>query len=196
MADLTSLRNAHTILHNTKWDHINNYNCMFIFSNKYSKLGIPAALNTSKVRLESNEEEVYMNSVAVPQLGSSSLEKYIDHRYFETFDKTNSMDIDIKFTDHDDFSLYRFFTSYIFAQRLAYPEEYYFDLVISNILDHTNAGKLSPLIRYTNCMIQSIGNLDFNNTLASDVFASFNVQIKSPKYELLYKNDAISSNCQ
>ncbi len=179
-----NLKDAYNKIINTNFSHNNNFNVMFAFGNNYANLGMPNEYKTIKNSLETNGEDVYIDNSTMPQLVSSPIENYIDHRMFATSNYFSSSDVTIRFNDHDTMSLYRFFTAYFICQRDNYPNDYYFSVSFIKLKDNTGE-KDTQIVRYDNCLITNISSIDFNNANSTGVLLPVEVTIHTTKSSLL-----------
>lgn len=179
-----NLKDAYNKIINTNFSHNNNFNVMFAFGNNYANLGMPNEYKTIKNSLETNGEDVYIDNSTMPQLVSSPIENYIDHRMFATSNYFSSSDVTIRFNDHDTMSLYRFFTAYFICQRDNYPNDYYFSVSFIKLKDNTGE-KDTQIVRYDNCLITNISSIDFSNANSTGVLLPVEVTIHTTKSSLL-----------
>lgn len=178
-----NLKDAYNKIINTNFSHNNNFNVMFTFGNNYVNLGMPNEYKTIKNSLETNGEDVYIDNSTMPQLVSSPIENYIDHRMFATSNYFSSSDVTIRFNDHDTMSLYRFFTAYFICQRDNYPNDYYFSVSFIKLKDNTGE-KDTQIVRYDNCLITNISSIDFSNANSTGVLLPVEVTIHTTKSSL------------
>ena len=179
-----NLKDAYNKIINTNFSHNNNFNVMFAFGNNYANLGMPNEYKTIKNSLETNGEDVYIDNSTMPQLVSSPIENYIDHRMFATSNYFSSSDVTIRFNDHDTMSLYRFFTAYFICQRDNYPNDYYFSVSFIKLKDNTGE-KDTQIVRYDNCLITNISSIDFSNANSTGVLLPVEITIHTTKSSLL-----------
>lgn len=179
-----NLKDAYNKIINTNFSHNNNFNVMFTFGNNYVNLGMPNEYKTIKNSLETNGEDVYIDNSTMPQLVSSPIENYIDHRMFATSNYFSSSDVTIRFNDHDTMSLYRFFTAYFICQRDNYPNDYYFSVSFIKLKDNTGE-KDTQIVKYDNCLITNISSVDFSNANSTGVLLPVEVTIHTTKSSLL-----------
>ena len=179
-----NLKDAYNKIISTNFSHNNNFNVMFTFGNNYANLGMPNEYKTIKNSLETNGEDVYIDNSTMPQLVSSPIENYIDHRMFATSNYFSSSDVTIRFNDHDTMSLYRFFTAYFICQRDNYPNDYYFSVSFIKLKDNTGE-KDTQIVRYDNCLITNISSIDFSNANSTGVLLPVEITIHTTKYSLL-----------
>ena len=178
-----NLKDAYNKIINTNFSHNNNFNVMFTFGSNYVNLGMPNEYKTIKNSLETNGEDVYIDNSTMPQLVSSPIENYIDHRMFATSNYFSSSDVTIRFNDHDTMSLYRFFTAYFICQRDNYPNDYYFSVSFIKLKDNTGE-KDTQIVRYDNCLITNISSVDFSNANSTGVLLPVEVTIHTTKSSL------------
>ena len=179
-----NLKDAYNKIISTNFSHNNNFNVMFTFGNNYANLGMPNEYKTIKNSLETNGEDVYIDNSTMPQLVSSPIENYIDHRMFATSNYFSSSDVTIRFNDHDTMSLYRFFTAYFICQRDNYPNDYYFSVSFIKLKDNTGE-KDTQIVRYDNCLITNISSIDFSNANSTGVLLPVEITIHTTKSSLL-----------
>ena len=179
-----NLNDAYNRIISTNFSHNNNFNVMFTFGNNYANLGMPNEYKTIKNSLETNGEDVYIDNSTMPQLVSSPIENYIDHRMFATSNYFSSSDVTIRFNDHDTMSLYRFFTAYFICQRDNYPNDYYFSVSFIKLKDNTGE-KDTQIVRYDNCLITNISSIDFSNANSTGVLLPVEITIHTTKSSLL-----------
>ena len=179
-----NLKDAYNKIINTNFSHNNNFNVMFTFGSNYVNLGMPNEYKTIKNSLETNGEDVYIDNSTMPQLVSSPIENYIDHRMFATSNYFSSSDVTIRFNDHDTMSLYRFFTAYFICQRDNYPNDYYFSVSFIKLKDNTGE-KDTQIVRYDNCLITNISSIDFSNANSTGVLLPVEITIHTTKSSLL-----------
>ena len=179
-----NLKDAYNKIISTNFSHNNNFNVMFTFGNNYANLGMPNEYKTIKNSLETNGEDVYIDNSTMPQLVSSPIENYIDHRMFATSNYFSSSDVTIRFNDHDTMSLYRFFTAYFICQRYNYPNDYYFSVSFIKLKDNTGE-KDTQIVRYDNCLITNISSIDFSNANSTGVLLPVEITIHTTKSSLL-----------
>lgn len=178
-----NLKDAYNKIINTNFSHNNNFNVMFTFGNNYVNLGMPNEYKTIKNSLETNGEDVYIDNSTMPQLVSSPIENYIDHRMFATSNYFSSSDVTIRFNDHDTMSLYRFFTAYFICQRDNYPNDYYFSVSFIKLKDNSGE-KDTQIVKYDNCLITNISSVDFSNANSTGVLLPVEVTIHTTKSSL------------
>lgn len=178
-----NLKDAYNKIISTNFSHNNNFNVMFTFGNNYANLGMPNEYKTIKNSLETNGEDVYIDNSTMPQLVSSPIENYIDHRMFATSNYFSSSDVTIRFNDHDTMSLYRFFTAYFICQRDNYPNDYYFSVSFIKLKDNTGE-KDTQIVKYDNCLITNISSVDFSNANSTGVLLPVEVTIHTTKSSL------------
>ena len=179
-----NLKDAYNKIISTNFSHNNNFNVMFTFGNNYANLGMPNEYKTIKNSLETNGEDVYIDNSTMPQLVSSPIENYIDHRMFATSNYFSSSDVTIRFNDHDTMSLYRFFTAYFICKRDNYPNDYYFSVSFIKLKDNTGE-KDTQIVRYDNCLITNISSIDFSNANSTGVLLPVEITIHTTKSSLL-----------
>lgn len=179
-----NLKDAYNKIISTNFSHNNNFNVMFTFGNNYANLGMPNEYKTIKNSLETNGEDVYIDNSTMPQLVSSPIENYIDHRWLATSNYFSSSDVTIRFNDHDTMSLYRFFTAYFICQRDNYPNDYYFSVSFIKLKDNTGE-KDTQIVRYDNCLITNISSIDFSNANSTGVLLPVEITIHTTKSSLL-----------
>ena len=179
-----NLKDAYNKIISTNFSHNNNFNVMFTFGSNYVNLGMPNEYKTIKNSLETNGEDVYIDNSTMPQLVSSPIENYIDHRMFATSNYFSSSDVTIRFNDHDTMSLYRFFTAYFICQRDNYPNDYYFSVSFIKLKDNTGE-KDTQIVRYDNCLITNISSIDFSNANSTGVLLPVEITIHTTKSSLL-----------
>lgn len=178
-----NLKDAYNKIINTNFSHNNNFNVMFTFGSNYVNLGMPNEYKTIKNSLETNGEDVYIDNSTMPQLVSSPIENYIDHRMFATSNYFSSSDVTIRFNDHDTMSLYRFFTAYFICQRDNYPNDYYFSVSFIKLKDNSGE-KDTQIVKYDNCLITNISSVDFSNANSTGVLLPVEVTIHTTKSSL------------
>lgn len=178
-----NLKDAYNKIISTNFSHNNNFNVMFTFGNNYANLGMPNEYKTIKNSLETNGEDVYIDNSTMPQLVSSPIENYIDHRMFATSNYFSSSDVTIRFNDHDTMSLYRFFTAYFICQRDNYPNDYYFSVSFIKLKDNFGE-KDTQIVKYDNCLITNISSVDFSNANSTGVLLPVEVTIHTTKSSL------------
>ena len=178
-----NLKDAYNKIISTNFSHNNNFNVMFTFGNNYANLGMPNEYKTIKNSLETNGEDVYIDNSTMPQLVSSPIENYIDHRMFATSNYFSSSDVTIRFNDHDTMSLYRFFTAYFICQRDNYPNDYYFSVSFIKLKDNSGE-KDTQIVKYDNCLITNISSVDFSNANSTGVLLPVEVTIHTTKSSL------------
>ena len=178
-----NLKDAYNKIINTNFSHNNNVNVVFTFGSNYVNLGMPNEYKTIKNSLETNGEDVYIDNSTMPQLVSSPIENYIDHRMFATSNYFSSSDVTIRFNDHDTMSLYRFFTAYFICQRDNYPNDYYFSVSFIKLKDNYGE-KDTQIVKYDNCLITNISSVDFSNANSTGVLLPVEVTIHTTKSSL------------
>lgn len=185
---ISNLQDAYNKLAKTKWSFVNNFRVHFSFQKSKGQNSIfndlPNDLTETLNSIENGDEEIYLQDCNIPALTYSPIQTWINHQWFLGTSVVEKFDINVKFIDHDQLKLYRFFSYLLLKQRDSYTDDVKFTMRITKLSDYSNESD-KDIVVLDDCLISNISQIDFKNSTADGgSIAEVVVGIISPKITL------------
>ena len=169
-----SLNSVMTNIRNTNWAKINNFevDITFLNSKLLKAFGIPASELPDILK-------TCLVSVDTTGFTNQPIEEFIGYKW--TFNNTRDelYRFSMTFRDFDDMVLYKAFVKMYRRTKGLYPAESKINIKVSTGIEYEN-DKVTQLIEYEDAMIESVSQLQFNNTTENQI-AEFSVSFKCSK---------------
>jgi hypothetical protein len=156
----------------TKWSFINTFTVQIQFPNQIKQF----------IKW-TNEDERGVNinivSIDTPQFSNAPIESFIGDRWVMHNGRDEMYRFSITFRDQDQMSLYKKFVSAYLMQRQKYLDEAVMTITLWKDADYLDDDlPLKPLFNYENVLIDSVSQVQFNNTTENQI-AEFTLQFKT-----------------
>ena len=160
------LSDAVNAAYQRKWSMANNFTVQLIL--KGSQISSVGQFN----------EDINLSIVSIktPDITNAGVEAFIANQWKVHNGRDNLYKFSITFRDYDQMSLYKKFQNMYHISRDYYFDEVAFDVILYKDADWYNEAR-KEIIRLEDSMVDSVSNLDFNNTSDAQV-AEFTVEFK------------------
>lgn len=153
----------------TKWSFINSFRTHIQFASF-----IKGAIGWT----HADEENINLNIVSIdtPQFSNQSIEVYVGDRWKMHSGRDELYRFSITFRDQDQLKYYKKFLTAYFLQKRHYFDDVKMNVTLFKDPDYWGE-KEKKLFEFENVMIDSVSQLQFNNTTETQI-AEFTVQFK------------------
>lgn len=185
---IETLQDAYNKIKTTKWSFVNNFRAMISFDNGNicSELGLD---KDEKVRIESGDEEVYLQDINIPALSQTPISNFINFQNFITPSAAfDAYELKAHFLDHDQMRIWKFWSALFFAQKNSYPDQCKFTVSIFKLPDYPGEEE-HVVAKFYDCVLKGVSQVDFkNSTKDTQVILEVDIDIVSPKCEIFCNN--------
>ena len=185
---IETLQDAYNKIKTTKWSFVNNFRAMISFDNRdiCSELGLD---KDEKVRIESGDEEVYLQDINIPALSQTPISNFINFQNFITPSASfDAYELKAHFLDHDQMRIWKFWSALFFAQKNSYPDQCKFTVSIFKLPDYPGEEE-HVVAKFYDCVLKGVSQVDFkNSTKDTQVILEVDIDIISPKCEIFCNN--------
>lgn len=190
---IENLQDAYNKLKNTKWSFSNSFRTAISFDNPEIcyDLGLDSSV---KAKLEQGEEEVYLRSTNIPGLQQTPIQNWVNMQNVVTPSfPSDIFDIKIDFLDHDQMTIWKFFSSLFLAQKNFYPDQCKFTITVFKLPDYPTE-KEHVVAVFSDCILKGVSQVDFKTSEKdSGTILEVSIDIVSPKFELTI-NESVFKN--
>lgn len=134
--------------------------------------------------------ELNVVSVTMPDLNTEQIDSWTINHNRVIHGAEQEITITVRFIDYDNMYLWRSFIKTYDLSKYNYPADMWLDLSVfksadslTTVLFDSDLVPKQHLITYKNCIVKSVGNIDFNNESDAQV-AQFNVMFVAQSYSL------------
>lgn len=155
----------------TRWSYVNSFEVQILFSPT-----VASYIGWTK----EDERNINLNIVSIntPQFSNNPIEVFQGDRFKIHNGRDELYTFSITFRDQDQMSLYRKFVSAYMLGKHQYFDVAKMHVTLWKEADYLNETAKKTLFDFADCMIASVGQIDFNTTTEGQI-AEFTVEFKT-----------------
>ena len=124
------------------------------------------------------EDDLFIVQASLPSLTNNAIESWTFRRFRLGNGADQAYRFSITFKDHNFLQLWKMFQKQYRYTRSSYPQKCWFSIDFMKESDDPSIKQAEKIISFKNCLIESLGNIDFSNDKTPEI-VSFTVNFKS-----------------